>query len=36
MKAKQRQEVLNDKISLDIAEAYVDLLLDASKGDKQP
>ena len=34
VKAKQRQEVFNDKISLDIAEAYVDSLLDASKGGK--
>ena len=34
VRAKQRQEVFNDKISLDIAEAYVDSLLDASKGGK--
>ena len=32
MKAKKLQEVLNNKLSLDIAESYVDSLLDDSKG----
>jgi len=32
VKAKKLQDIVNDKISLDIAEAYVDSLLDSTKG----